>query len=127
MRVLLFCILGASVVFLACNRRKPASPTTSAEAAVPAAPQPPVQPAEVSAPSAPAGKPQPSAAQLEAGVEFGDLNNLIAGFENRNKRLPTAEELKKLYFGGTRPIPIPPGYKLVIDPRTKSAKLVPGN
>ena len=65
--------------------------------------------------------------QIEAGPEFGDLNNLIAGFENKNKRLPSIEELKRMYGGGARPLPAPPGYKIVIDPQTKKAKAVPGS
>ncbi len=57
-------------------------------------------------------------------MEFGDLNNIIEGFMEFHKRPPTMEELKKSYYGGTKPIPIPPGYRLVIDPKAKKAKLV---
>lgn len=127
MRILLVSLLIASAAFAACVKRKPTAPPPSPETATSVAPQSSDQPAEPKEPSAPAAKPSPNIGQVETGVEFGDLNNLIAGFEIRNKRLPTVDELKKLYYGGSRPIPIPPGFKLVIDPKTKTAKLAPGN
>ncbi len=58
---------------------------------------------------------------------MAELNNVIASFESFHKRMPTLADLKKAYYGGTRPLPIPPGHKLVIDPKSKTAQLVPGN
>jgi hypothetical protein len=123
MRALLIFTLSFGLVFTGCRKRK----TTSAPEAAPEAPAP------AATPAAAAGSPPPTApapvnvVQLEAEVEFSELNNVIASFEAFHKRMPTVEDLKKSYFGGTRPLPIPPGYKLVIDQKKKKAKLVPGN
>ena len=123
---LLFVIMACTVlVFAGCRKRKtepPPMPTAPASVA-PDSPGPASTPAVAT----PASKPALTPAQVEASVEFGDLNNLIAGFEIKNKRLPTVEELKRMYYGGTKPIPVPPGYRLVIDPKTKTAKAVSGN
>jgi hypothetical protein len=108
------------VLFGGCRKRK------SVEVVPVAAAQPP-EPAQESAPAVAPKSNQPPPADvptIETGVEFGDLNNMIEGFIEARKRPPTLEELKKLYYGGTRPLPIPPGYRLVIDPNSKKAKLV---
>ena len=127
MRSILTLALCGGLLFVGCRRSKsapqaaPPEPPKQPEASQTTTP-PPATPAAVSgAKSAPVTIPQ-----MEAGVEFGDLNNIIEAFEERHKRLPTVEELKKLYYGGTRPIPIPPGYKLIVDPKSKKAKLTPG-
>lgn len=124
MRSLLVFPLCCALMIIGCRKRK-VEPIAPAETVN----QP--EAVQVSAPVTSTAT-QPLAKQvdipgIEAGVEFGDLNNIIAGFEYTHKRLPTGEELKKLYYGGTRPIPMPPGYKLVVDPKTKRAKLAPGN
>lgn len=116
-------ILCGVLIGVGCRKRKlePAAPAETAK-------QP--EAAQESAPSAPpSGKPVAplNIPSIEAGVEFGDLNNMIEGFEQAHKRMPTMEELKKSYYGGTKPLPIPPGYKLVIDQKSKKARLVPGN
>ena len=54
-------------------------------------------------------------------MEFSDLNGLVGGYYEKHKRLPTVPELTKMYY---KPIPIPEGYKLVIDPQSKQVKLV---
>lgn len=126
MKRLLIVALCSGLAFVGCKKRKTES------GVVPIPPSEPTSPAG-STPAADKAPPAAGApatvniAHVEAGVEFGDLNNVIASFEERNKRLPTIEELKKAYYGGTRPIPIPPGYHLVIDPKGKKARLVPGN
>ena len=119
--------LCSGLVMTGCRKRK-AEPTAPTETPK----QPQAAQASPPAPSAPAQAPASKAPtvnipQLEAGVEFGDLNNIIAGFEYTHKRLPTADELKKLYYGGAKPIPVPPGYRLTVDPKSKTAKIVPGN
>lgn len=124
MRLSLILILCGVLVAVGCRRRRAEPPPT---------PEPPTQPETVQpqAASVPTQN-QPSASQtapsdipsIEAGVEFGDLNNIIEGYLEFHKRLPTIEELKKSYYGGTKPLPIPPGYRLAIDPKTKKAKLV---
>lgn len=120
---LLVVALSCALVLGGCRKRK-ATPTPEIA---------PETPAEVAAPPPTAGSaaqavPAPvNVTQVEAGVEFSDLNNVIASFEAFHKRMPTVADLQKSYYGGTRPIPIPPGYKLVIDQKSKKAKLVPGN
>ena len=127
MRSFLVLALCCSVIFVGCRRSRPAPTIVISEP-----PKPPDAAAgQNSSPSTTATPPAAKSAPvniplLEAGVEFGDLNNMIEAYEERHKRLPTVEELKKLYYGGTRPIPIPPGYRLAIDPKTKKAKVVPG-
>lgn len=123
MRALLILALSCGLVFAGCRKRKPAI-----------APEPaPEAPAPAATPGPSAGSPAPAApapvnvARLETAIEFTELNNVIASFEAFHKRMPTVEDLKKSYYGGTRPLPIPPGYKLVIDQKSKTAKLVPGN
>lgn len=126
MKRLLIVALCSGLALVACRKRNTEVVTTSAppsEASAPAA----STPAAEKAPKTAAPSPTVNIAHVEAGVEFGDLNSVIASFEDRNKRLPTVDELKKAYYGGTRPIPIPPGYKLVIDQKSKKARLVPGN
>lgn len=126
MKRLLIVALCSGLALVACRKRNTEVVTTSAppsEASAPAA----STPAAEKAPKTAAPPPTVNIAHVEAGVEFGDLNSVIASFEDRNKRLPTVDELKKAYYGGTRPIPIPPGYKLVIDQKSKKARLVPGN
>ena len=127
MRSLLILALCGVLVMIGCRKRK-VEPTAPAETVK----QPEAAQVPPPAPSAPAQASAKKAApvtipQVEAGVEFGDLNNIISGFEYTHKRLPTADELKKLYYGGTRPIPVPRGYKLIVDPKSKRAKLVPGS
>jgi len=125
MRVSLVLIVCAALAVVGCRKRKVVPP---APAETVSQPEAAAQPATPSAPSQvqPSAKPDPAAdiPSLEAGVEFGDLNNIIEGFMEFHKRPPTMEELKKSYYGGTKPIPIPPGYRLVIDPKAKKAKLV---
>ena len=122
-RLLLALALTCGLVLGGCRKRK-AAPAPEIAPEAPAAAAAPPQAAGSAAQPAPAPV---SVAQVEAGVEFGDLNNVIASFEAFHKRMPTVEDLKKSYYGGTRPIPVPPGYKLVIDQKSKKAKLVPGN
>jgi hypothetical protein len=127
MKLSLVLTLCAVLAMVGCRRRK-----LEPKASVESSNQP--EAAQVSAPSVPA-QTQPSSNQaappniptIEAGVEFGDLNNIIEGYLEFHKRMPTVEELKKSYYGGTKPLPIPPGYKLVIDHKGKKARLVPGN
>jgi hypothetical protein len=49
------------------------------------------------------------------------LNGFVGCYYQKPKRLPTVPELTKLYY---KPIPVPEGYKLVIDPQSKQVKLV---
>jgi hypothetical protein len=113
MRLLPLLLLCACLVATGCRKRK--SALEQAAAAVEAA-QPKTSPA-----TAAAAPPPVTADQLEAGPEFADLNNLVSWFYDRNKRVPTMQELAKMYAG---PMPNPPGYKLVIDPKTKTVKAV---
>jgi hypothetical protein len=94
-----------------CRKPKPAQvipPNPEPEAPVPAAAVKPSAP--------PVNIPL-----LETSVEFSDLNGLVAGYYEKHKRLPTIPELTKMYY---KPIPVPPGYKLVIDPQSKQVKAV---
>ena len=123
MRPLLVVAVSCGLVLGGCRKRK-ATPAPEIAPEAPAAAAAPPQSAGSAAQAVPAPLNIPS---VEAGVEFGNLNNMIEGFEQAHKRLPTIEELRKSYYGGTKPIPIPAGYKLVIDQKSKKAKLVPGN
>lgn len=122
MRIVFALALCFGLALVGCRKRKAVSPPEPPPPAPEASAQPtlPTQPAVA---ANPAGTPQ-SAADVEASIEFSDLNDVIASFEAFHKRMPTVEDLKKAYYGGTKPLPIPPGYKLVIDPKTKKAKLV---
>ena len=129
MRLILLLALCCGLAFVGCRKRKTGAAPEPAPAVpeAPAAPAGQAPPTTASAPvSAPVSAPT-SAAEVEASIEFSDLNDVIASFEAFHKRMPTAEDLKKAYYGGTRPLPIPPGHKLVIDPKSKKAKLVRGN
>jgi len=104
-----------------CRKPKPAQ-------VIPSNPEPeaPVPAASSAASPAAAGAVKPSAPPvniplLETSVEFSDLNGLVAGYYEKHKRLPTIPELTKMYY---KPIPVPPGYKLVIDPQSKHVKAV---
>lgn len=108
------------MVVTACRRRKPEPAPTPEEVTPPPAAEPAAQPAPGAVPAAKAAPPV-NVEHLQAGPEFADLNNLVAGFYDRNKRLPSMQELAKMYAG---PLPNPPGYKLVIDPKTKTVKAV---
>ena len=126
MKLVLVIMACTGLVLAGCRKRKTEPPPTPAAPTSAVPETPPSGPAATPV-AAPPAKPALTPAQVEASVEFGDLNNLIAGFEIKNKRLPTVEELKRLYYGGTKPIPVPPGYRLVIDPKTKTAKAISGN
>jgi len=113
-RILL--LIAVSVCLAAgCRKPKPAPP----------APEPAPEPAAPATKSqTPGGTPRPAAVNiplLETSVEFSDLNGLVGGYYEKHKRLPTVPELTKMYY---KPIPIPEGYKLVIDPQSKQVKLV---
>lgn len=123
MRTFLILALSCGLLLVGCRKRKP----TPAPEAAPEATAPAAAPAPAAGSAAPAAPAPVNVPQVEASVEFNDLDNVIASFEAFHKRMPTVEDLKKSYFGGTRPLPIPPGYKLVIDQKNKKAKLVPGN
>lgn len=115
--------LSCGLLLGGCRRRKTTpAPEPPPEASPPTATT--TQPA--SSTSSPRSAPV-NVAQVETDLEFSELNNVIASFEAFHKRMPTVEDLKKSYYGGTRPIPVPPGYRLVIDQKSKKAKLVPGN
>lgn len=117
-------LLSGCLLLSACKRRKVEFPPTPEAPPATAAEQKAPSPAPVASPAGASAGPQ-NVAQFEAGVEYSDLNNTIAGFEFRNKRLPTMEELQRAYYGGKRPIQAPPGYTLVIDPQSKKVKAVP--
>ncbi len=127
MRLPISLVLSAGLLLGACKKRRaepaPVPEPTPAPAAEPVKKATP-PPAQSTANLGPAPA---TVAQFEGGVEYADLNNVIAGFEFRNKRLPTIDELRRAYYGGTRPILVPPGHKLVIDPKTKKVKAVPGS
>lgn len=123
MRALLILTLSCGLVFIGCRKPKATSaPEPAPEAAAPAATPGPS--AVAPSPTAPAPV---NVARLETEIAFTELNSVIASFESFHKRMPTVEDLRKSYYGGSRPLPIPPGYKLVLDPKSKTAKLVPGN
>ena len=121
MKIISLLILGVCIVGSACRKRQ-AEPAPTPEAT------PPPATTEPAAPAAPIGAAPVKAAppvdvqQLQAGPEFADLNNLVSWFYDRNKRVPTLQELSKMYAG---PLPTPPGHKLVIDPKTKTVQAVP--
>lgn len=120
MRLLPFLLLCACLAATGCRKRKSAPEPAAAPEAQPAASVEAAQPTASPA-TATAAPPPVTADQLEAGPEFADLNNLVSWFYDRNKRVPTMQELAKMYAG---PMPTPPGYKLVIDPKTKTVKAV---
>ena len=117
MRTLLLVALAGCLTLTACRRRKPDATPAPGATPPPAATEPV---AATSSPGTPAAPPV-NVPQLEAGPQFADLNNLVSWYYDRNKRLPTIEELSKMYAG---PLPTPPGYKLVIDPKTKTVQAV---
>ena len=121
MRQFALVLLVVASLSAGCRRSRPAPPA-QVETSTPAEAQAPVP-----AGSKPGGTaPVPAAAPvniplLETSVEFSDLNGLVAGYYEKHKRLPTVPELMKMYY---QPIPIPPGYRLMIDSKSKQVKLV---
>lgn len=101
-----------------CRKPRPA-PVTPSEPA----PAPTTEAVTPVPGGAPAASPAPpvNIPLLETSVEFSDLNGLVGGFYEKHKRLPSIPELTKLYY---KPIPVPPGYRLVIDPQSKQVKAV---
>jgi hypothetical protein len=125
MKIRILLLLSVCVLLGACKRRKVEAPPVP-ETPAPAAPEQKLPaPVATTPPAAGAAPGPPTVAQFESGVEFADLNNVIAGFEFRNKRLPTMDELQRAYYGGKRPIQVPSGHTLVIDPQSKKVKAVP--
>ncbi len=118
MKALFYLILVSCLTLSACKRRKAA---TAPEAAPSPAASEPTTSGVPNATSAPTAPPV-NVAHLQTSPEFADLNNLVSWFYDRNKRLPTLPELAKM---SGKPLPNPPGYKLAIDPKTKTVKAVP--
>lgn len=120
MKTFVLLALAGCLTVSACRKRK-AEPAPAPETTPPPAVTEPAAP--VASTAAPPVKDAPpvNVGELEAGPEFADLNNLVSWFYDRNKRVPTMQELSKMYSG---PLPNPPGYKLVIDPKTKTVMAV---
>lgn len=117
MRIPLLLLISACFFTTSCRKRKPVE--APAPAPEPQAAAPVESARATSQAAAPATTPPVTADQLEAGPEFADLNNLVEYFYERNQRVPTLQELAKMNGG---PLPNPPGYKLVIDPKSKTVK-----
>ena len=61
--------------------------------------------------------------EMTTSSQFADMNKLVEFFYDRNKRVPTMDELARS-FGRPLPTP-PPGYAFVIDGQAKKVKLAP--
>lgn len=117
MNRILLVLVATACLTSGCRKPKPVPvPVPEPEPAAPAASNP--APGSAPPPAAPAPVNIPL---LETSVEFSDLNGLVGGFYEKHKRLPSIPELTKLYY---KPIPVPPGYRLVIDPQSKQVKAV---